>query len=99
MAKTKFTLDTDVKSAILKKIASEVAHSSTSRGLNSYYKSSGGGGGGIYGKGSFGKSEPPQMLAVSIDLSTKRSIATGVAKATKLMKKKKKDTKKKKASG
>jgi hypothetical protein len=94
MAKTKFILDSNVKSAILKKIASEVAYAGSSRGLNSYYKDPNGGGGGIYGKGNFGKSEPPQTHAVSIDLSTKRSIAAGVAKATKLIKKKKKKKKK-----
>ena len=90
MAKTKFVLDTDMKSAILKKIASEVAYIGNRRGLNSYYKDPGGGGGGIYGKGSFGKSEPPRRLAVSIDLSTKQSIAAGVAQAARLIKKKNK---------
>jgi hypothetical protein len=94
--KTKFVLDSNVKSAILKKIASEVAYAgSRGGGLNSYYKSSGPGG--IYGKGSFGKSEPPQMHTVAIDLATKRSIAAGVAKAAKLIKKKQKEMKKKKA--
>jgi hypothetical protein len=57
--------------------------------LNSYYKDPGVGGG-IYGKGWFGKSEPPKILAVSIDLSTKRSIAAGVAQAVRSIKKKEK---------
>jgi len=90
MAKTKFVLDTDMKSAILKKIASEVAYIGNRRGLNSYYKDPGGGGGGIYGKGTFWKSEPPKRVAVSIDLSTKRSINAGVAQAVRLIKKKEK---------
>jgi len=89
MAKTKFVLDTDMKSAILKKIASEVAYIGNRRGLNSYYKDPGGGWG-IYGKGTFGKSEPPKRVAVSIDLSTKRSINAGVAQAVRLIKKKEK---------
>ncbi len=89
MAKTKFTLDTDVKSAILKKIASEVARLEDAKGMNSYYKD-GGSGGGFYAKGTHAKSGPPQMLEVAIDLSTKKSIAAGVANAVKLIKKKKK---------
>ena len=49
MARTKFVLDTDVKSAILKKIASEVAKIGGTVALDSYYKDPNGGGGGVYG--------------------------------------------------
>jgi hypothetical protein len=85
MPKAKFVLDTDVKSAILKKIASEVAKIGGTAGLNSYYKDPNGGPGGVYGKGSFGKSDPTVVIEAMIDVSTKERIAEGVAKAEELM--------------
>jgi hypothetical protein len=70
-----------VKSAILKKIASEVAKVGTD-GLNSYYKDPNGG---IYGKGNFGKSDSTVVVQAVVDVSTEKSIAEGVAKAEQLI--------------
>lgn len=88
MARTKFVLDTDVKSAILKKIASEVAKIGGTVALDLYYKDPNGGGGGVYGKGDnpvFGKSEPPKRIDTVIDVATKVKITEGVAKAAEAM--------------
>lgn len=88
MAKAKFVLDTNVKSAILKKIATEVAKIGGTVALNSYYKDPNGGGGGVYGKGDnpvFGKSEPPKSIDLVINVATKQQITEGVEKASEKM--------------
>ena len=90
MPKAKFVLDTNVKSVILRKIASEVAKIGGTVALDSYYKDPNGGGGGVYGKGDnpvFGKSDPPKSIDAIINVATRAQIAESVVKVDNMMRK------------
>jgi hypothetical protein len=74
--KFKLKFDPDIKSSILKTISSEIAASrpDLKADLNQYYKDPGGGGGGLYGKGNFGKSDPPKkQMTVVLTVGDARS--------------------------
>ena len=82
--KKTFRFEATIKSAILNKIAAERAMAGGGAGLDSYYKNPNYDKGGVYGKGSdpvFGKSDPPKIIDIPIDITSRAKALESVAKA------------------
>lgn len=83
----KIQFDTTIRSSILKKIATEVAMAGGAVALNSYYKNPEYDKGGVYGKGDFGKSDPPKRIDVVINVATRARALESAAKAAEKIRK------------